>query len=121
MKFKPTDREIVTIRNLYPRPKPEFQPLKRSITDEDKEVLYKRLRSNPSVITGLEWILSPEVEPTVVGIKSIEEIIQSADFIKSNNRSEFFLNVSHDLMLYMKPILTIYICKVSKAVYLNCV
>ena len=51
------------------------------------------------VITGLEWILSPEVEPTTVGIKSINKIIKSANFNKSNNKSELILNVSHGLTL----------------------
>ena len=93
MKFRATDREIVRVEDLYPRPKPSYNPTKRAMNDDDKKIAYQRLRSNPNVRTGTEWLLSPEPEKVVNIINTIDDIVNSAEFIMSENKPEHFLKV----------------------------
>ena len=48
-----------TMQQLFPSPKPLFKAVKRSVTQEDKNLFYQKL-SNFNVDCPFHWILAPE-------------------------------------------------------------
>ena len=94
MKFKATDREMVRIRDLYPINK-DYMPTKRKMTDEDREWAYKKLRENTKVMTGVEWLLSPEPETDDGIVVTVDDILGSEAYKNSTSKQDYFLEVNY--------------------------
>ena len=75
---------------LYPPPR-EYNPLKRTVTAEDRSWLYGELQKYGK-FTGMEWILSPEPDRDVhLPIQSVEELILSPEFLQQQLKTNYLL------------------------------
>lgn len=92
IKNKTRDKYIARVSDMYPYPIPNYQPLKRGITEEDRGFALEKLKALGSN-TGAEFLLSPEPEITILSIPSFEDIIFTADYANSVNKANSILEV----------------------------
>ena len=97
---------VKSASELYP-PSREYNPLKRTVTAEDRSWLYGELRQYGK-FTGMAWILSPEPDMDVhLPIQSVEELILSPEFLQQRLKTNYLLEklkISQDQKLAVSAV-----------------
>lgn len=81
---------VKSVDEMYPPPK-DYNPLTRSITDDDRNWLQNELKTCGQ-FTGMYWLLSPEPDVQPLPVPSVEELILSPAFLQENLNVDFLLD-----------------------------
>ena len=95
---KSASKTTQSVKEMYPKSKPDYKPLKREICDEDLSWLFGELKQYGR-FTGLAWLMSPEPRQESSPEYTLEEIFQSKGSLESNYPTSYairMMEVSED-------------------------
>ena len=81
-----------SVQELYPPPPAMggYKPLGREVMEDDRQWFYQELKKYGK-FTGMAWILSPEPQKKNLPVPTIEEIMNSREFVETETEQESYL------------------------------